>query len=87
MECKKCGGKIFWIEKKECCDECEYNAAYDDDDDEYIWDAKEINRKELIRNYVMEEGECWFDEAWGIGCYMMTCPSCGRKWNIPLTDS
>lgn len=87
MECKKCNGNIFWVEEKKCCDECEHNAAYDDDVDEYIWDAKEINRKELIRNYVEDEGECWFGPAWGIGCYLMTCPGCGHKWNIPLMDS
>ena len=86
MKCSKCKGLLFTIQIIPCCDDCNQNAAYDPETEEYTFDLKTINDKELTRNYVEEEGECRMGSAWGAGCYMFTCQKCNHKMNLPVTD-
>jgi len=84
MNCSKCKGPLFRINHIPCCDDCDQNAAYNPDTEEYTYDLKTIEDKELTRCQVEEEGECRMDSAWGNGCYMFICDRCNHRRNLPL---
>jgi hypothetical protein len=84
MKCAKCKNNTFYIKEINCCDDCSENEAWNAEIGEYISDEKIIHEKELVRNYVDENGECNIcDYASGNGCHMLTCCKCGEKWCIP----
>lgn len=86
MQCKMCGGNLFSITVIPCCDDCDQNAAYDEENECYTTDLKIIMDKGLERCQVEEEGECQMDSAFGAGCYMFTCKDCNHKENLAYTD-
>lgn len=83
-KCRKCKNDTFKIKYKDSCHECIENAAYDPEDEEYLYDRKRIEELGLTRNHVENEGECNFDSAWGEGCYMFTCMYCHTRFNLAL---
>jgi hypothetical protein len=86
MECKKCSNSLFVVQIIPCCDDCDQNAAYDYDAEEYTLDMKVIDEKELLRDHVVEEGECKMGSAFGAGCYMFSCSKCNNKTNLSVMD-
>ena len=86
MKCSKCGSKVFWIDIKNSCHDCEHNAAWDEEIEDYTYDQEIIDAKGLIRDYVEEEGECWFGSSNGEGCHMYTCVSCKTQTNLSRVD-
>ena len=84
MKCKSCGKNQFYIEKLEDCLECEYNGAWSDDQDKYIYNEGEVEKLKLERGQASTEGECFFSETSGEGCYLFICCNCGKKENLPL---
>ena len=85
MKCDKCEKDIFKIKRIPSCDDCPENGAYDDETDEYIYDVKKIEWKELIRNQVFMDNECNFGTAFGTGCWMFTC-ECGDITNVSAVE-
>ena len=84
MKCKKCKNKLFTIEIETNRDDCPENGAFDNDKNEYIFDEKIIDMKELFRNHVKNEGECNLSTAHGMGCTKIICSKCGLTTNIPM---
>jgi len=85
MKCKcKCGSNLFYIQQMSCCDDCDQNAAWDEETEEYTTDLKTIEDRNLERDYVSEEGECQMGTAYGLGCHIYICSNCGRKTHLPL---
>ena len=84
MKCK-CGGNLFTVQIIPCCSDCDQNPAHDGEN--YIYDQKEIDEKDLERSGVEDDGECKFGTAQGAGCYMFTCPKCHWKTNLYVSDS
>lgn len=83
MKCK-CGNKLFYIQIIPCCYDCDQNPAWDGEN--LIYDAKEIDKKELEREGVEVDGECSFGTAFGAGCYMFACEKCNQKRNLPVME-
>ena len=86
MKCRKCENELFTIEILPSCDDCSENGAYDEDVEEYTFDEKIIEEKELIRDHVYEEGECNLGTAHDMGCWMAVCSKCGTKTNLPTVE-
>lgn len=83
MKCK-CGNNLFLINIIPCCDDCDQNAAWDEEG--YTTDLKVIEEKGLERTHVENEGECEMDTAYGAGCYMFICNQCNHKMNLPVAE-
>jgi len=87
MKCKKCNCPLFKIDIIPCCDDCRKNGAWDNlDGQKYITDEKIIFKNSLERTQVQDEGECSMGSAYGAGCYMFTCSSCGYRRNLAIID-
>ncbi len=86
MKCSKCKNNKFFIELEPCCEECEANAAFDPDLDEYIYDLEIIESKDLERNHVNREGECDYGSTYGAGCHMYICTECTTIINMPFVE-
>ncbi len=86
MICQKCKSNLFRIQIIPCCDDCNQNAAHNPDTEEYTYDLKIIEDKELIRDKVEQEGECRMGSAWGAGCYLFICACCNHKTNLGVSD-
>lgn len=86
FNCKKCGGKVFLLDIANSCDNCEHNGAWDTEGEGYTYDQVIIDSLGLTRDHVDKGGECLFGVASGNGCYMVTCKSCGKKFNIPTFE-
>jgi DNA-directed RNA polymerase subunit M/transcription elongation factor TFIIS len=85
MICEKCKHKLFTIEVNNTCENCVHNGAYDEDNN-LIYDDKEIEKLELKRFEVEENGTCSFGTAYGPGCWIFTCGKCGQQKYMPLTE-
>lgn len=90
---EKCGCEEFNILKMESCSDCEYNGAYDPDDEtsfpsDYVYDEKIIKEKGLGRSQASEEGECNLqDYNYDNGCWIISCSKCGyMEHSIPCGD-
>ena len=83
MKCK-CGNNLFIIQVISCCDDCDQNPAYYDEQSTY--DLKLIDEKELDRVGVEDNGECNMGTAYGPGCYMFVCKDCNDKTHLPIID-
>ena len=86
MKCIKCMNDLFKIKVISNCSECENNGAWDNDEDvqEYIYDSEKIKKNGLMRDQVNEDGECGFGTAYGAGCHLYICASCGHEDYLPL---
>jgi len=86
MKCKKCGSKVFLVDEIDSCDDCKHNGAWDTEEQEYVYDQKQIDELDLTRDHVEEEGECLYGNASGSGCLMITCKTCGHEFNVPTVE-
>ena len=56
--CPKCGNDRFIILKRNSCDNCPYNGAYDEDLEDWIYDDEKIKLKGLVRDEAFENASC-----------------------------
>ena len=81
MKCVKCNSKKMYIEKIGDCEGCVFNGAWDDTVDDgneaFIYDQEEIDKKEIEREEVEINGCCKYGDAFGNGCFIITCAKCG----------
>lgn len=74
----ECGNKTFEIKSKVSCDDCIYNAAFNEKTGLYETEDHVINELELERDQVEEEGLCDLGDAHGTGCDLYICTSCRK---------
>jgi hypothetical protein len=80
-KCKKCGNNVFNNYDTGTCDGCVYNPAMNPIDDEFpAWtsDREFIEKHELRRSGVEDNGECDLGYAYGVGCKLFRCTVCGH---------
>ncbi len=86
LKCK-CGSNQFNVETNDTCSGCQYNGAYCDDNDEYIYDQDKIDTLKLERSEVNDSRSCDMGLAFGGGCNIIICDKCGSTCNhIPMMD-
>jgi len=76
---------VFKIEVFDCGD-CIHNGAWNELDNEYIYDEKTIDFLGIDRVESYEEGCCEMGECADGGCYMFTCHQCGYQTNLYLVE-
>ena len=89
MKCKKCNCPFFKIDIIPCCDDCRENGAWiagEGYSGEYTTDEILIFKEALERTQVENEGECSMGSAYGAGCYIFTCTSCGTRSYLPIAN-
>lgn len=79
----KCGKEVFRIYESSCCSDCIHNDAWDEQAEEFTDDVEKIERGDLERTYVEENGECNIGSAHGEGCILIVCAECKEMFNIP----
>jgi predicted nucleic-acid-binding Zn-ribbon protein len=84
--CPKCGRDEFVIFRRETCEDCPYNGAYDKDIEGWIYDEEAITRKGLERTESFEEGTCKYGENYDYGCEIQKCTNCGSEEFYPLSE-
>jgi len=83
----KCGSTSFTIRYRPECAACEYNGyeEWDEDGEEYEYRYAESKRGDRERVQVDDTGCCFWDEAFGGGCNMLTCTECGKVKILPYS--
>ena len=92
MQCQ-CGCKGVLAESRSDCDGCNYNECYHADTCDR--DNRESCSKipgcdttcAFYESLSYEDGQCKVGKSLGAGCWLLTCPDCGKAVeNLPFSN-
>ena len=87
VTCPKCGCGVFYIFRRDKCDDCPHNGAYDEDEEDYIYDEATIKEKGLTRDEAFDNGTCAYGTSHDNGCEIYKCATCGHEDHLPYCDA